>query len=75
MDEVLEMIADSVSMLVVGLMDSQETGKLFANMVPASELIHSTVSAMCEAAKKPGASVDADIKVWAFENAWSWREN
>ena len=37
MDEVLEMIADSVATLVIAVRDAEEKGIVFGNMVPASQ--------------------------------------
>lgn len=39
MDEVLEMIADAVSTLVLAVRDSEINNTLFGDMYPAAELI------------------------------------
>lgn len=43
MDEVLGAIADAVSQLVIAFADSEEKNTLFADMVPAAEVINGAV--------------------------------
>ncbi|GAM27905.1 hypothetical protein SAMD00019534_110810, partial [Acytostelium subglobosum LB1] len=62
MDEVLEMIADAVSSLVVAITDSEEKNTLFGDMVPGVELIQQAVFGMCEAADETSASIDDEFR-------------
>ncbi|KAM9977350.1 hypothetical protein ACTFIR_011212 [Dictyostelium discoideum] len=61
MDEVLEMIADAVSSLVVAITDSEEKNTLFGDMVPGVELIQQAVNGMAEAAEETVSLIDEEF--------------
>ncbi|KYQ89602.1 vinculin A [Tieghemostelium lacteum] len=62
MDEVLEIIADSVSSLVIAITESEEKNTLFGDMVPGVELIQKAVNGMAEAAEETLQMVDDEFK-------------
>ncbi|EFA83885.1 vinculin A [Heterostelium album PN500] len=62
MDEVLEMIADAVSSLVVAITESEEKNTLFGDMVPGVELIQQAVVGMSEAAEETLGLIDEEFK-------------
>eukprot|EP01113_Clastostelium_recurvatum_P019732 TRINITY_DN2329_c0_g1_i2.p1 TRINITY_DN2329_c0_g1~~TRINITY_DN2329_c0_g1_i2.p1 ORF type:complete len:794 (-),score=283.21 TRINITY_DN2329_c0_g1_i2:96-2477(-) len=69
MDEVLELIADSVSTLVIALTDSEEKNTLFGDMVPATELIKQAVDGMIEAANITRNEVDPEFQMQIDDNS------
>eukprot|EP01132_Coremiostelium_polycephalum_P011718 gene11718-14343_t len=62
MDEVLEMIADAVSSLVIAITDSEEKNTLFGDMVPGVELIQQAVNGMVEAADETIEMIDEEFR-------------
>ncbi|EGG20897.1 vinculin A [Cavenderia fasciculata] len=61
MDEVLEMIADAVSSLVVAITESEEKNTLFGDMVPGVELIQQAVNGMVEASIESEPLIDEEF--------------
>eukprot|EP01133_Synstelium_polycarpum_P002541 gene2541-2912_t len=71
MDEVLEMIADAVSSLVVAITESEEKNTLFGDMVPGVELIQQAVVGMSEAAEETLSLIDDEFKTLLGDTAHS----